>query len=337
MNYKVSIASIVIPAILLYLPLYGQSLKLETSLDTSVIRIGEQTVFRLSAELDTGDHVQWPVIKDTLSRNIEIVNQEIPDTSNPANGVHRISYAYTITSFDSGYHVIPPLLFRKDKDSLFTEPLLLEVKTMAVDTTKAFRPVKDIRRVPVTFGELLPYITGGILLILLALLIYYYLRKRKRKASIYTPPKKPQIPPAEEAFQRLEQLEQQKLWQNNKPKQYYIELTAIVRHYIERRFGVESEELSSRETLEQLKDQVPAKALEKLRGLLELADLVKFARLTPHPEENTRSGQSARIFVELTDSTNYQTNKQDKLSETGRNDQDNKDPDHPQNNEPSPL
>jgi hypothetical protein len=98
---------------------------------------------------------------------------------------------------------------------------------------------------------------------------------------------------------RLQELKDQKLWQKEQVKKYYIELSAIVRHYIERRYQVDSEELTSRETLAQLKTMVSAQAYSHLKELLEQADLVKFARMKPLPDENDMSFKHAVAFIEL--------------------------------------
>jgi len=78
-----------------------------------------------------------------------------------------------------------------------------------------------------------------------------------------------------------------KLWQAGKVKEYYPELTDIVRVYIEDRFAVMAIEMTTHEILDGLKKHlINDEAMQKLRGSLELADLVKFAKANPTPLEN---------------------------------------------------
>lgn len=299
MKTRRHIGILMIFGLLISCNLHSQDVKVDASLDTSAIKIGEQTMLHLKVRYSGQKNVQFPVLADTMLAPIEVVAPEGRDTSRDEKHIS-VTQSYRITAFDSGYHMLPPLPFISGSDSAFSEPVLLRVQTLEVDTTTAIKPIKGIRDVPLRFRDILPYILGGILLIIIVLGILYYLRKRKGKAPVFSSPPRPQLPPAEEALQRLEELEDKKLWQHDQHKKYYIELTAIIRHYIERRYEVEAEELSSSETLEQMRSLTNEDSLQHLKILLERADLVKFARLTPMPDENHQAYQSARAFVENT-------------------------------------
>ncbi len=104
------------------------------------------------------------------------------------------------------------------------------------------------------------------------------------------------------AFRELEKLKNEKLWQNGETKKYYIRLTEIIRQYLENRFGVNSLELTTSETLEALvktgfkKDE----SFNKLRSVLTGADLVKFAKYKPDPTENESVFSNSYDFVSAT-------------------------------------
>ncbi len=294
------ISILIINIILLHCSLQAQQTTVKSSLDTTVIKIGEQVNYSIIAETTSEEMLKWPVIRDTLSKQLEVVDMKEPDTTRLDGGFKRISYHYVITSFDSGYHVIPPQTVIVGGDSLLTDPLLLEVKTMNVDTTAAIKPIKGIYEVPLRFRDVLPYIVVGLILAVIILVLIFYFRRRKTRQPQYVPKPKPDLPPHIEAMKRLEELEDKKLWQEGHIKRYHIELTAIIRHYTERRFGIESEELTTRETLDQTKPEISSEAFDKLKDLLELGDLVKFARYKPMPDENSRSAAQAKEFVELT-------------------------------------
>lgn len=297
---KKTICILIINLILLHYKLQAQEAVVKSGLDTSVIRIGEQVNYSISVETAGDELMKWPAIRDTLSKHVEVVEMKEPDTTVLDNELKRISYHYILTSFDSGFHVIPPQALVIGGDSMFTDPMLLEVQTMSVDTTAAIKPIKGIQEVPLRFRDLLPYIVSSLILAVIIVVLYFYFRRRKTKQPHYVAKPKPALPPHTEALKRLEELENRKLWQEGHIKRYYIELTAIVRHYTERRFAIESEELTTRETLSQIQSRISSEAFVRLKELLEMGDLVKFARFKPLPDENRKSAVQAKEFVELT-------------------------------------
>lgn len=280
--------------------LSGQDITVKASLDTNSLKIGEQTMLTLEAE-NPSTKLVWPEINDTLTAKIQVLEISGKDTmANKKDKQFTVRQQYRITSFDSGYHVIPPFHFVHQQDSFFTEALLLEVKTVKVDTTKSIKGIKDIREEPLHWKDVLPWIGIGLMVIAIILAILYFLRRRKPLTDSARVEEKPSLPPYDEAITRLQELEKQQLWQKDQIKAYYVELTAIVRHYIERRYAVEAEELTSRETIKQLEELIEEESLEALSGLLQRADMVKFARYKPVKDEHELSQQQAIQFVELT-------------------------------------
>jgi hypothetical protein len=91
------------------------------------------------------------------------------------------------------------------------------------------------------------------------------------------------------------------LWQQEQYKQYYIELTDILRDYIEKRYKVQAHEQTTDELLTSLSSKdMPQQARVKLKEILVLADLVKFAKEKPLPADNELTMEKAISFVELT-------------------------------------
>ncbi|MGM0646830.1 MAG: hypothetical protein ACQESZ_00420 [Bacteroidota bacterium] len=297
---KIGISIVMLVSLLLSQLLSGQDITVKASLDTNSLKIGEQTMLTLEAE-NPSTKLVWPEINDTLTAKIQVLEISGKDTmANKKDKQFTVRQQYRITSFDSGYHVIPPFHFVHQQDSFFTEALLLEVKTVKVDTTKSIKGIKDIREEPLHWKDVLPWIGIGLMVIAIILAILYFLRRRKPLTDSARVEEKPSLPPYDEAITRLQELEKQQLWQKDQIKAYYVELTAIVRHYIERRYAVEAEELTSRETIKQLEELIEEESLEALSGLLQRADMVKFARYKPVKDEHELSQQQAIQFVELT-------------------------------------
>jgi uncharacterized protein YukJ len=94
------------------------------------------------------------------------------------------------------------------------------------------------------------------------------------------------------AMQRLGQLDEKQLWQQDKIKPYYIELTDIVRTYIERELRIPALESTTDELIETILDfnkikkfDLPKETVKNLKKLLQEADLVKFAKHRPLSNE----------------------------------------------------
>ena len=147
--------------------------------------------------------------------------------------------------------------------------------------------------------EILPFLLGAILLTIIVIFAVKYFSGRKSEETGAIP-EKPKEPAHIIAFRELDQLKQKKLWQDGKVKLYYSELTRIIREYIERRFDISAMEETSEEILAEFKNQKLDKSLyfELLRQLLVKADLVKFAKDEPLPDENESYFKHAYSFVE---------------------------------------
>jgi len=229
------------------------------------------------------------------------------DTIPSADGKMRtLQQKIILTCFDSGYYVIEPVPFffqlpgKTDTDSVSTEAQLLSVKSIPVDTTKAIKDIKATLDVPFTFREAIPYILAGLGIILLVILIVYFIRKNK-KVTVEQKPKVPARPPHEIALEALRQTDAEKLWQQGYFKKYHSNVSDIIRSYIGHRFSINAMEFTTDETLEHLEGNIiHDEARGKLKSILQLADMVKFAKVQPIANENEQSMADAYSFILLT-------------------------------------
>jgi len=252
--------------------------------------------------VDSNFTVIWPEVKDTFG-GFELL--EYSDLLIEKKGAKTAKErTYTLTSFDTGSHIIEPFgfLVRRDEseDSLFTESILIDVTTVEIDPSGETRDIKSPMYVPFSIKPYLPYIIGGVIILALIVLIATYLQKR----LIYEkkPEKEiPQILPHVHALEELNKLDKEQLWQNEKLKEYYSRLTDITREYIETRFGIFAIESTSDEIIQEVEQLgIRSALIENLSALLIDADLIKFAKGTTRPEDNVRHYQNARNFVERT-------------------------------------
>jgi hypothetical protein len=170
---------------------------------------------------------------------------------------------------------------------------------MPVDTTKGITDIKLPYDLKITFSEVLPYIIVG--LILLAFILFYirYLQKKRQSQVIPEKLAAPAIPAHILALEQMDELVREKLWQQGKIKLYYSRLTDIIRQYIELRFQVPAMEQTTDDIIRDFvrKGLIKESIRKELKELLELADLVKFAKWNPVAEEHEASQQAAYDFI----------------------------------------
>lgn len=283
----------------------AQKLTVMAMPDTNVILIGQQFKVMLSARAAIGEGVKFPQLKDTINSHIEIINVSKIDTAYSEDKSEvTLKQSLVITSFDSGYWAIPPFRFCMISDSNVceeTEAFLIQVNTLAIDTTKEVKDIKAPMDMPLTWQEVIPYIIGGIagiaLIVLLIVIIRRYIKKREQ-VIVETPVIK--IKPHIKALEALADIERQHLWQNGRVKEYHILLADAIRLYIEERFEIPALEQTTDEVLHSVRTIFKEEEKLKLKQLLVLSDLVKFAKEQPLPAENEQSLRNAFDFVNIT-------------------------------------
>jgi len=273
---------------------FAQKQMVKAEIDTINIRIGEQFNLKISV-----DETQNVIIPKLHLKGLEVIDSTKTDTVK--NSLIR---KYILTGFDSGAFYIPQQQIFVKNQAFLTDSLLVNVATIAIDTTKVKKfPIKSIKSEPYTFDDFRIYVY--ILLAALAIIgfwIYWFvIRKRKEEVEEDT---YRALPPYEEAIFKLNELDEKLLWQNNKVKEYYSELTEIVRGYIERELKVPALEKTTDQVLDMLKDfkdseaiQTSEDTIKKLRDLLREADLVKFAKSKPLALEIEEDRKDAQDIV----------------------------------------
>lgn len=282
----------------------AQNIQVEAKLDKASMPIGAQTVLHVSAHTPAKSVISFPILKDSIGK-IKIVTGPKPDTAldknDPAN--ETITQNYTITSFDEGIDTIPPLQFHTAAGIVKTKMVTLQIKPVLVDTTKVFYDIKQPFVVSYTFWDWLRDHWLLVVIILVALIlataIIYYLKNRPKGTIIKKAA--PVLTIDAIALNKLYALRDKKLWQQNEIKLYYIELTDILREYLERRYHIQAHEQTTGDILAALKDKdIPASGRDILKELLTLSDLAKFAKEKPTPAENEQKMEDAIEFIRQT-------------------------------------
>lgn len=282
----------------------AQGITVNAKTDTNAILIGQQFHINLEASYPKNSNASWFVVPDTIGK-LQIVERGKMDTVANA-AILQLRQSITVTGFDSGRYTIPPfqLAYRNANDTTTyfasTNPLAITINTVAVDTTKEIRDIKGPIEVPYTFADFLPYIIALLLAGLLAYGIYYYIKKSREKTVV---PVKyvPKRPAHEIALEDLIKLRDEKVWQQGNIKDYHTRVTDIVRTYIERRFKINALEFTTNELMSSLAiKSLNDELRSKLNFTLTLADMVKFAKGNPLPDEHEQAMSNSIAFIEAT-------------------------------------
>lgn len=299
-------------AVLMYSVVQSQ-VEVRAVIDSSTIRIGEQTKISLylnyDASVQKNIDIVWPEIGDTLKKEIEVLNvtkidTTIPDKSKPNIITQHLQL--TITSFDSGAYFIPAFKFVLNKDTanpLLTNPLHLVVNTMPTDTS--LTKVKDIKAPfdePFDWKWYLPYVYIGLAILAGIILLIFIIKKlSKKKPEPIIIEEVPKIPAHVTALASLQKIKEEAVWKDNKIKDYYSAIADTIRLYIEERFDINALEHTSDEILHMFKSQVvDSESKAKLYQILILSDFVKFAKQIPIEAEHTLTLNNAFDFVKGT-------------------------------------
>ncbi|MDR1672766.1 MAG: hypothetical protein LBS09_04800 [Bacteroidales bacterium] len=301
----------------------AQSIQANARLDTAVMLIGDQIKLHVEVEKRNDVRVQFPVWDNALSAHIEIIGVTPVDSVAVSADVTRFTQDVVITAFDSGRQELPEIRFpftdNGYHDTIATTPLYVDVLVMPTDTLKQIADIKPIYQLPVGWADIYPWLLlAGVILLLAAIIVFliYALGKRRKHQPVFGPPKLVD-PPHVIALRELDRLRNEKLWQNNRTKEYYTRLSDIVRMYIERRFGVAAMEMTGKEILYGLKaaNFEDNNLMNRLQQLFSLSDLAKFAKSEPLPDENETSMLDSYLFVNNTKKEMVET--QEKTGEKG--------------------
>jgi len=288
--------------------LRAQQVKVNASIDSTHMLIGDQMKLILEIEKPKDLDIQFPAVPDTLGSKVEVVKRLPIDTIQLDNkDREKLSQSILISSFDSGRHEIPAFYFKlkhnQVADSIATKALAFEVLTMKIDTTKGPVDIKVPYAAPITLKEITPYILGIILIAAIIFFMFYYFRWKKKNVPLFSKPERPKEPAHVIALRQLDHIKAQKLWQQEKIKQYYSEVADTIRNYIENRFDIPAMEQTSAETIgvfKQNKELIDSNSLNEIQHILSLADLVKFAKYTPLLDDNNLTLMNAYFFVNQT-------------------------------------
>ena len=286
---------------------------LRAKLDSVQVLMGRLTTLRLEAVQGKNAQGGLPLfermsadgIVGVCGDSVELRTSFDRDTVDLGSGMIQINYAIPVQAFDSGTYRLPQFVYVSGRDTAFSNQVVLKVIPVPVAADAQISDYTD----PVSpDGKLLDFLPDWIIdlwwlwlsIVVLAVLFIIGLRRYRKQGGTLLA-KKPEPNPYEVAMQRLENLKRRKLWEQGMEKEYFTFLTDILREYLEKRFGINAMEMTSREIIDSLSGNSEVKEKRGyMRDILDVADFVKFAKVRPLPSDNIAAFVNACRFVEET-------------------------------------
>ncbi|WP_370000954.1 hypothetical protein [Winogradskyella sp.] len=258
--------------------------QVKSEVDTTKIRIGEQINYKINVEADSTALVVFPEGQTFMP--LEAVEASKIDTTKK-NAQFLLSRIYKLTQFDSGSYTIPRQKVLIGDKTFFTDSLKVDVGTVEVDTTKQkLYDIKPIIEVEKSGSNWWKWLLGIIVAIaLVAFLLWWFVWRQK---PLTEEEEIALLPPYDRAKLALKKLDESQYLMRSEVKEYYSELTLVIRKYLDEKVydrSLESttDELISR--LQLLKEgnqfDFSKETLNNLQTILKRADLVKFAKSAP--------------------------------------------------------
>lgn len=270
--------------------------------DTKEMRIGEHAKFILELNVDSGYNVELQV-PEKLTADIEVLEKK-DYRSTDAQGRETYRSECIITSFIDSMQVIPPVLATVNDDVYYTNATNLIVNTVPIDTVnlkniKGVRPVWDVN---LTWDDYRDTVhLSFLLLVFVALLIWIIVRLINNKPVIRIVKIKPREPSHFTALHKIDEIKgDDTLVGDGSVKDYYTRLTDTLREYMHNRYKFNAAEMTTDEIIENLLRFNDKEAINEVKEILQVADLVKFAKMVPSQNENARNMLNAIDFVNAT-------------------------------------
>lgn len=254
--------------------------------------------FDAYADLDILDFGTWQTNADGIVQNIK-------DIKSDAAGRNTISNTIKVAIYNIGAFAIggPKIIGSKNPDTTNVATKLLYVvapNTNIEKDTTALHPIKDIIKEEKNLSDYLTYLYIFIAILLLGFVAFLI---KRRKKAIEEEILEVEMPVAahEKALQALSLLEADQLWQKGKIKQYQSTLTEIMRTYLEDRYAITALEMTTDEISKSLQNSdFPNHRIDVLIDILQIADMVKFAKATPESDIHSQFMDRAIMIVQET-------------------------------------
>lgn len=283
-----------------------------TSVSPTTGTVGDKLKLELTAQVPTDGRVD-ALMPDEEETTWTIEGKPVVSPAAAVSGnLKAEKYTYTIVPFATGRLTVPRVAFTytaadgATSNTVLSEALWVDISSVLPATGEA-----ALHDVPGPLPVPLPksfiwYVAAAVAVLLLIIGFFIWRRYAKRLRNMLGG----YLRPDELALKEISQLEEERLIEQKKVKEFYTRLADSLRHYVAAAYGIHATDLTSTEMLRELDDLAAAvpysqsqnykQAVARLTELLTEADLVKFARLVPEASQCRRAMQAGRDVVQLT-------------------------------------
>ena len=279
----------------------GVNAQITFSSDTGRIAWGERATITARLGMEATDNIMamdsFPNWVDTIPGGLEILETKGPDRTlpmdtDPSEWDYVMEKSWVVTAWDSGYVSLPGM----------------QIQIIPTRTENAQEIIghADIIDVEWTASEKLQKVLPYMLISLIALMVlisgWFGYKKWKNKGEKLGVLEPVIILPAHiVALEKLEKLKERAAWTKGDAKTFQVELSRILREYIDRRFGVKSLDKTSNEAVEIIRIlNISEGDQQAVIGALLLGDQIKFAKFNAATDLHSKSLNACIDFVKNT-------------------------------------
>jgi hypothetical protein len=290
--------------------LFAQDVEFIVGIDSNEVLIGDYIHLKVSLRYPTEKYsLIFPNVNETFTAPFKIIEQSKIDTTESSRYT-TLQQTTTIASYDSGLYKLEKLHvngFKTDADSavdIASDSLLIRVSEVMINTNGDIKDIINAEKKSILLRNVM--ISIGIILIvgLLFYLIYKY--KQRKKIPI---PIKP-IDAYEYANTQLIKIKNVTPINIIESKKYYSTITDAVKYYLQHRYELAVTDKTSDETIDVLRQENKTKQIVlPVQQILQIADMVKFAKLDVSELQNKNTWQQAYDLIQSLEQ-NYQVAQQ---------------------------
>ncbi|MCH5239510.1 MAG: hypothetical protein J1F38_04755 [Muribaculaceae bacterium] len=289
-------------------------LSITARLDSVNVLMGNLNTLHLEIVENEGDKGRLSIFRDldrargyatVCGDSVELDANYKIDTTRLGSGRMQLNYSIPVQSFDSGTYTLPRFVYYVGQDSALSNSLTFNVYPVNVTADDQIAPLAQVSEPDgKRFYDWVPDWILDFwwlwLIIFLAICIFLYGMKNYQKKGIPFIAPKETPKPWVIALDSLQRLKNRKLWEQGMEKEYFTDLTDILRVYLVDRFGINAMEMTTRQIMDKIYESDLRDKRDYVKQILNVADFVKFAKVRPLPADSIAAYENAVKFVEET-------------------------------------
>lgn len=281
----------------------SQHPRVAMEVDTTAIHVGDPVSVRLVVDHPPGWSVLWADSVDVSPFEVQRFQPVEPQSDE--DGVARSVAELVVTSFELGELELPPIPVLVaapggSVDTLTTDPFRIGVESVGLDDTGDIREIKGPLSIARSWWGPLAWLVLAVAVAAGAV----HLWRRRRTRPIARPAGPPPPPPRPHdlvALEALAALEASSMLERGEVKEYHVQVSEIVRTYVEGQLAVPALELTTGEVVAGLRRAALGEPVcGSFGAFLERCDLVKFAKWRPSTADSRGALEQARELVRMT-------------------------------------